>query len=705
MGERATKYTDARVRVICERELERSQGFLGDETAENRRQALDYYRGAPRGDELEGLSKVQSLDVADMVEATLSFMVPALTSQSLVAFAAVGADDEEAAAKESRMVQAMVRAGGSNAYQAIYAGTKDALLLRLGVVKVWIHEESDVKRESYPCPGGDEGPDLDVIAELLKATSATEEKVIAGEPKRIPKTRGGGWNVTIKTTTTRQSLRMDAVAPENFYYSADASGHDLDRYRFCAERQLLTRSELSEEGFPEELITRLPAFGVETRQDTRARRRSQEVDLTSEDYWQELVEVHRCYVNLGTGEGGRSERWMVTLAGGGAGRKFLGREKVACVNYATGSAFLDGHALAGLSLFDKLREVQDTKTGFLRAWLNNAQFVNRPRAALLENAVNEDDFYNVEVGGGVKVQRQGAIEWLQVPDIGPACAGGLQYQDKMRAERGGASLEMLSPELQLSSPTAAGTEREISVKEQLAALMARNLAETMLRRAYLIAHKLARAMMKGEVKVKDSGEWVSGEPSSWPPRSDLSIAVGMSPGERLRRMMALGQVIEKQEKLILAGYEGILCDGPKYHAALTHWMRAAGIEQPEAYVIDPASKAAGEARKQKDDSARRMGTAQAELAKTLEGMKAQIAAYEKQAELSYKYWSDLLRAEVEEMKQVGGATAGLQAAKQGAAIRSSEMSKAAGVTTIAAGAKDQAPAPAAGQLPPGGLVQ
>ena len=430
-------YDKRRVESICAKELQRALGYQADEIEGNREAALKYYNGDPRGDEREGLSKVQSLDVADMIEAVLSFMVPSLTSQSLVQFASVGAEDEEQAARESRIVQALVRSGRSNAYVAIQEAAKDALLLRNGIVKVWVETKTHVARETYALPGNKEGPDLEALAELLarEQGESADTEVSVASMEKIPKSQGGGWTVEVKALSYSRKLRMAAVDPCNFYFASDAATMNVEELRFVAERQLPTRSELVEEGFDEAMIAELPQYGNNTRSDINQRRRNRS-DQQAEDFWQQRIEIQRCYPMLGTGEGGRAERWLVTMANG---TKLLERERVRCVPYGVGAAIFEGHSFQGVSLFDKLRETQDTKTGLLRAWLNNAQFVNTPRAAILEDQVNEDDFHDVRVGGSIKVRKQGAIEWVTMPDIGPSCLAGLEYQDKMRSERGGAS--------------------------------------------------------------------------------------------------------------------------------------------------------------------------------------------------------------------------------------------------------------------------
>jgi len=402
---------------------------------------------------------------------------------------------------------------------------------------------------------------------------------------------------------------------------------------------------------------------------------------------------------LGTGENGRAERWLCTMNRD----RLLKKETVRCMPYAVGAVLYAGHSFQGISLFDKLKQTQDTKTGLLRAWLNNTQMVNVPRAALRDGMVNEDDFYDVRVGGGIKVQGAGAIEWITVPDIGASCMAGLEYQDKMRSERGGASLDMMGPGLQLNSPTATGTERELGVKEQLASLMAANIAQTLLRGAYMVAHKKVRYEMGPKIAVQDAGEWLESEPGDWPARKDVNIVIGLSPGERSRRLAALGAVISKQQEALVAGLGNELTTKGQLHRAIVEWTRASGLDAPEKFWTDPDSEESRKAAAQKEQRQRLLGQAQAEVLNHTKVLEGQVKIYQTQLQEAGKYWQEVIRAEVEEMKVLGHSTVSLEAAKIGAAQRSQALSAGAQQTGQAASATAAAAMPEAGALPPGAI--
>ncbi len=67
-------------------EISNGLGHDDDEIEGNREDSMDYYLGRKPGDPGEGNSKVLSMDVADMTEATLSQILPCFSHDDLARF-------------------------------------------------------------------------------------------------------------------------------------------------------------------------------------------------------------------------------------------------------------------------------------------------------------------------------------------------------------------------------------------------------------------------------------------------------------------------------------------------------------------------------------------------------------------------------------------------------------------------------------------
>jgi len=104
-----------------------------------------------------------------------------------------------------------------------------------------------------------------------------------------------------------------------------------------------------------------------------------------------------------------------------------------------------------------------------------------------------------------------------------------------------------------------------------------------------------------------------------------------------------------------------------FHSALMDWARAAEIDNPEQYFIDPASEASQKAMQAKQQAQAQAQQAQQVLLDQALGLEALRVSIDKrmgEMELQFKYWEANLDSEVEEAKIVGKATAELEKARK-----------------------------------------
>ena len=135
--------TDDEVAKICGQELDAAISLAASADNGRMQLALDYAEGTlPANDDPDGDENREavSLDVADMVEAVYAQIAPALEDVGGIQFDAVSADDEPDAQKESSIVRAMLMEGYSadGGFVSLSEQIKDALLLRTGVLSLWI---------------------------------------------------------------------------------------------------------------------------------------------------------------------------------------------------------------------------------------------------------------------------------------------------------------------------------------------------------------------------------------------------------------------------------------------------------------------------------------------------------------------------------------------------------------------------------------
>src|SRR5712691_12994877 len=118
---------------------------------EERADAMDYYLGDMRKDmpAQDGRSRAVSTDVADTIEGLMPSLMDIFAgSDEVVRFEPVGPEDEAAAQQETDYVN-YVFMQQNPGFMVLYSFIKDALLSKVGVVKVWWECRDEVERETY----------------------------------------------------------------------------------------------------------------------------------------------------------------------------------------------------------------------------------------------------------------------------------------------------------------------------------------------------------------------------------------------------------------------------------------------------------------------------------------------------------------------------------------------------------------------------
>lgn len=624
-------------------------GWESDQVSADRKRALDYYFQRPRGDEVRGRSNVVAGDLSAMVEANLAQMMDAFSSEHIAEFDALGPEDDDQAALESAtVVQAVMK--DNPGYIELGSAIKDALLLRNGFVKCWSDESTASK-----------------TVNLKNATAEAIAEIGAppGVEVEIKKFDQEARTATIRVTTTIKKFRCEAIPGGNILYPKNWHKTDLQEIPFFAERHVESRAEMIRRGFPKRKVNQLKAYTGEFKIDEVARSVRQDYGTTEGvDKSQDLIEWFECYVLLDDGDSG-SERRRIALAGITA-NSLLENEPASLVSYATGSAFINPHRLTGISLFDKLRQTQDLNTGLERALMDNVNTVIKNRLAYLDGKVNVDDLSDGRPNGNIRVRASvgnvnNAITNFQQADLSQGLLSNLEYQRQKRTELGGASLELASGNMQMAGGRVGseGVDRAFSVMEQLAAHMTKNMAQSLIRNVFLLAHAVLRENFDMPVNVKRGGRWQSPVPSEWQARTRVTVKIGMSPGERARKVSALGKVVDSQLQLAERDMDGVLVNIEGFYKALTDWARAAELPNPEQYFIDPSTDESKQALQAKEEAAAKSQQANQSLmqhAVGLEQLKIGFEKYKTDQQKQFDYWKEVLEAQIEEAKIVGKAT-------------------------------------------------
>ena len=197
------------------------------QSAQTRTEAWDYYLQKPYGNEKKNRSQVVTSEVMDSVEWLTPQIVDILigSQHEIANFIPQGPEDVQAAKQEIEAVK-HVFFHMNNGFQQILWAIKDALLVRLGVVRV-LWEEREPIKELY------EGITPSQMAELeadpkLKVLSKDEIIEIFetdfGDLTEIK------YNVEVIEKEPKGVVRLEAVPRDSFFYNEDAKDIESARY-------------------------------------------------------------------------------------------------------------------------------------------------------------------------------------------------------------------------------------------------------------------------------------------------------------------------------------------------------------------------------------------------------------------------------------------------------------------------------------------
>ena len=183
-GTTMPKMSDADLRALLAAEkADALSAMAASKLSEERAAALDYYLGDMSRDmpAPDGRSKAVSTDVADTVEGLMPALMDIFTSgDEVVRFEPVGPEDVAAAEQETDYVNHVFMQQNAG-FIVLYSFIKDALLSKVGIVKVWWETREEHERETYD--------DLDDAAFAIVASDPDVE-IVAHTERRIA--NGGG---------------------------------------------------------------------------------------------------------------------------------------------------------------------------------------------------------------------------------------------------------------------------------------------------------------------------------------------------------------------------------------------------------------------------------------------------------------------------------------------------------------------------------
>ena len=627
---------DNKLKSILEAEIDDAIGYLETETTDYRQTALEYYMREPYGNEVEGKSQIVTGEVAEVVDGALPQLMRVFTSaDDAVVFEPVNQGDEETADQATKYVNHIFYKD-NNGFEIMHDWMKDALLQKVGVVKAYWEDKTDVTKEKYYGLNDDE---LAMIAQDEEVEIVEQDTTIVQEAMFDPMTGMevspalSSHDVKVKRSVDKGKVVVENVPPEEFLISKRA--RTIADAPFVAHRKMVTRSELIAMGYDEDTVMSLPtgdALEFSPERIARYTRGEQPSDMDSDDETMQLVEYFECYIKTDYDDDGIAEMRRVCYSG----HEILHNEECDYVPFHSICPIPIPHKFYGHSLADRAMDLQLIKSTITRQMLDNLYLTNNYRVGAVEGQVNLDDLLTSTAGGVVRMKNANAIVPMTVQSNAGQSFPMLQYLDEVQAKRSGVSYasQGLNPDV-LQNVTATAVSAMQSAAQGKLELIARIFADTGVSSLFKgILHLVCKYQQKERI-IRINNKYVPFDPREWNTEYNISVNVGLGTGSKQEQLATMQMILDKQEQIITQyGLSNPLVNLKQYRDTLAKFVQMAGFKDDSQFLMEVTEEQAQQlAQMQAEQGNSDPQTKAAEMLTQVEREKAQLKAQSDQAKL------------------------------------------------------------------------
>lgn len=689
------KITEDQLLAMIDEEVTQAYGY-GDGRLEQLRRRNDYYFMAEAKEELappeiEGRSRVVDTTVRNTV---LGMEGPLMKtfygSDNIFQFEEghPGPDAEQQAKNVSEYVNYIFRKK-NDGYTITNTWIREALNIKLGIIKVW-WDTSDiesreeyhgqtieqvtmllddpevelVEKKSYPDQDAERqkqkaleqaGQQLQQMQQAaMQAAQAPQQPGMPPQPPQavaqlqqaqaqfqqmqaqpVPEL----FDVVMKRVKTGGKVCIENVPPEEFLINKRSKS--IKTTPWCGHRFQRTIAQLKSAGYqvPDDMSgdENTAEFSTERTQrfeyleDDPYQIDGQDFDPTQRRVW-----VVESYMQVDWNGDGIPE-WRKVVK---CGKTLLANDEFDEPPFVALGSILVPHMMYGLCPADLAIESQKIMTSLKRSQLDNQYMQVNGRTAAVEGQVNLDDLLANVPGGVVRVKRLDAVGPLQqgIGDI----AGSIQlmqiFDDAAQESTGWTRHTQGGNGMQLQQ-TATQANIVTNREDMRVESISRYMAETGFTELGNMILKLVSRYQKKAEMVKLSGGWVNIDPREWTNQFNLTVDVGLGTGNKdqlVQHLMLTGQKQGEGLALGVATPENIFNLNRKLCNAL-------GFKNADEFFSDPAKQPPKGP--PPDDPSVQVAKIKAQTDQQTIQQKAQQAAEDRQHEAQLKQYEAQVDAE------------------------------------------------------------
>jgi hypothetical protein len=525
--------------------------FVETEISPDRINAQLYFDGKTKIEFEDGRSRVVATKVRDTIRAIKpALMRVFLQSDKPVEFIPKTPNAVQGADQATKYAQYVFqRNNGFGVLQDVF---HDALIKKTGVAKVYYDETIDLEIDEYSNLTPDQlaliesDPEVDIIE---------SEQTIEVEAQMDPmgmliQPEVSYYNIKVSRENTRGQIKIDTIAPEDFF--VDRMAESLDDCYVCGHASDARVGDLVNMGYDFETVYRLAGDGDSTVDDEEelARRGWDDNDDNESPNDPSMAKILFTEAYMRMDIEGTGIPKMYKFICGGTTYEMLDYELCDYIPFAVFEVDPEPHTFFGRSLAEIITDDQDAATSMLRGMLDGIAMQNNPRVAAVTNMVNMDDLLNNEIGGIVRVKDINALREFAIGTGSTAVLPALQFFDEaVRAKTGvtGAAMGMDANVLQ--SQTATGVNAAVQAATAVSELIARNLAEGGMKQMFKLIAQIAKQHPNPDEMIRIDGNFIPVDPRSWTSDLDVITNVGLGNNQREDRIAALQMTMQTQMQI------------------------------------------------------------------------------------------------------------------------------------------------------------
>lgn len=626
--------TDAEIISTLGEHLTNAVG-AGDGELSNERQLVnEYYRGLKPYRIHRGQSSFVACEVYGAVE-TLAEQITEtfLGNTQLVKFkprrAALAEQMRSATAYCSYVIHDQ-----NDACHIFNTVVRDALMARVGVVKVYWQPELEVQEETI------EGVPPEQVVALEQAEPSLDTSDLEFDEET------GLMSGPVYLTVEGGRVMIDPVAPEDFLISGRS--RNLKDAEFITHRTQKSFANLVAEGYPEKVLRKI---GPTKDGDTYWSQPEEDVrfyglddgGLSLEDTVRarQMITTYESYIWMPAKKGERDERWQIIWAGD----QILSKERVSDHPFVAYVPIPIPHSFWGMNFAKTVIPTQNAKTALMRSIMDHTAVTTNPRYLVLNKAVNDpQELRDNRLGGIVNVNRPDAVTPMVQPPLNPFVERTLATLDMdLQNKIGVSSTSKGLNKDALSGRASAALHEDVKDAGMLRQKgMARRFAREFLVPLYKKVYQLVLENERRERIIEVAGVEVTVTPSQWEQstimETELALGYGEQEAEAERAVMLHNMVLQDPEA-------GHLYPVEKRYNALARVYQLMGTADPDTFLNNPA---------QVPPPPNPVAELEMQAAKLeLEIRQREMAL--KEAEFNHKREMDLAKARITEAKELAKA--------------------------------------------------